>query len=355
MSDQPVIGVTLGDPAGIGPEVFAKVLARFQNEPQTEPLKLRIYGAPWALEQGARIAETQLNIAELSFVDIGIDRPDDFEMGRVSPVCGAIAVKAVEAAARDAIAGEIDAIMTCPIHKEAVHAAGYVDDIGHQEILGRVSGVTWTATMLMTPGLKVVHLSTHKSLLEATRYVTREPSPRGGHARVSFVQPAKQQTPHAVGRSAAVGVETARRRVVLRVLFLDLWPARLVANPILLYEEKPAVVERIGLFGRFAEVLAALDELESFGHRRVVRLRAGGAEGLEGKDRGREVWWQCGKYAANILADFINNLSVTCEDSDRDRYKRIIAKCVTAGSVSVAHRRWEAQIMPWTSGTMRIG
>ena len=173
MSDQPVIGVTLGDPAGIGPEVFAKVLARFQNEPQNESLKLRIYGAPWALEQGARIAETQLNVAELSFVDIGIDRPDDFEMGRVSPVCGAIAVQAVEAAARDAIAGEIDAIMTCPIHKEAVHAAGYVDDIGHQEILGRVSGVTWTATMLMTPGLKVVHLSTHKSLLEATRYVTR--------------------------------------------------------------------------------------------------------------------------------------------------------------------------------------
>jgi 4-hydroxythreonine-4-phosphate dehydrogenase len=65
-------------------------------------------------------------------------------------------------------------MVTAPINKEAIHAAGYVDDIGHQEILARLSGVESTATMLMTPGLKVVHLSTHKSLIEAAKYVTQD-------------------------------------------------------------------------------------------------------------------------------------------------------------------------------------
>ena len=62
-------------------------------------------------------------------------------------------------------------MVTAPINKEAIHAAGYADDIGHQEILARIAGVNRTATMLMTLGLKVVHLSTHKSLAQAVNYV----------------------------------------------------------------------------------------------------------------------------------------------------------------------------------------
>jgi 4-hydroxythreonine-4-phosphate dehydrogenase len=65
-------------------------------------------------------------------------------------------------------------MVTSPINKEAVHAAGYLDDIGHQEILARITGATLTATMLMTPGLRVAHLSTHKSLGDAVRYVQRD-------------------------------------------------------------------------------------------------------------------------------------------------------------------------------------
>jgi 4-hydroxythreonine-4-phosphate dehydrogenase len=65
-------------------------------------------------------------------------------------------------------------MVTAPINKEAIHAAGYVNDIGHQEILARLAGVSQTATMLMTPGLRVVHLSTHKSLAKAVEFVTAE-------------------------------------------------------------------------------------------------------------------------------------------------------------------------------------
>lgn len=182
MPDLPVVGVTLGDPAGIGPEVLVKSLGAFDRS----VARLVLYGAGWSLDLGAEFAgrtpgyarytdvrDIDWNADTWPLVDVGIDAPEDFEMGRVSAMCGEVAVKAVEAAAADALAGRISAMMTCPIHKEAIHRAGYVDDIGHQEILARVASVDQTATMLMTPGLKVVHLSTHKSLIEAARYVVR--------------------------------------------------------------------------------------------------------------------------------------------------------------------------------------
>lgn len=167
--DLPKIGITLGDPAGIGPEVLAKVLPQIQRK--CEPV---LYGCEWALQDGARLGDVDLpGQSSHTLVDVNIPRPDSFEFGKVSAKCGEIAVKSVETAIADAMRGEIRAIMTCPLHKEAIHAAGY-SDIGHQEILGRITRSKAVATMLMTPGLRVVHLSTHKSLIDAARFVTRK-------------------------------------------------------------------------------------------------------------------------------------------------------------------------------------
>ena len=162
------IGVTLGDPAGIGPEVAVKAL----NDADLPNAEVVVYGPAWALALGAEQASLPVP-ADCELVDVDVSRPDDFQVGTVSATCGEAGVAAVERCARDAMGGRIAAMMTCPLHKEAIHAAGYVDDIGHQEILARLSGATSTATMLMTPGLRVVHLSTHKSLIEAGRFVTR--------------------------------------------------------------------------------------------------------------------------------------------------------------------------------------
>ena len=167
VSKRPVIGITLGDPAGIGPEVLSKALQNSMPD-----CTIVLYGASWGLELGARVAGVDFPTGS-KFVSVGGEKPNDFTFGRVQARCGEIAVLAVEAAARDALLGKIDAMVTCPLNKEAIHAAGY-DDIGHQEILARLSEVDSTATMLMTPGLRVVHLSTHKSLIEAGRYVTEE-------------------------------------------------------------------------------------------------------------------------------------------------------------------------------------
>ena len=82
-------------------------------------------------------------------------------------------MEAIEFGAKGCLVGHFSGLVTLPIHKEALKTAGF-SDIGHQEILGRVAGVSEVATMLMTPGLKVVHLSTHKSLIEAVRYVKKD-------------------------------------------------------------------------------------------------------------------------------------------------------------------------------------
>lgn len=174
------LAVTLGDPAGIGPEVVARYLA---DGPAAER-PLLLVGSRWALEAGARAAAVELPplpdvrsageaSAPLALLDVGIDVPG-FRFGRVDAGCGEVAVRSVETAARACLAGEVAGMVTAPIHKEAIHAAGYVNDIGHQEILSRLTGSAATATMLMTTGLKVVHLSTHKSLAEAVRFVTRD-------------------------------------------------------------------------------------------------------------------------------------------------------------------------------------
>ena len=162
------IGLTLGDPAGIGPEVAVKAL----HSPQRPAADVVVYGPEWALALGAE--QSGLPLPDCEHMDVAAPRDADFRVGAVSAACGAAAVLAVERCARAAMAGEVAAMMTCPLHKEAIHAAGYVDDIGHQEILARLTGSTSTATMLMTPGLRVVHLSTHKSLIDAARFVTRD-------------------------------------------------------------------------------------------------------------------------------------------------------------------------------------
>ncbi|MEM7098059.1 MAG: 4-hydroxythreonine-4-phosphate dehydrogenase PdxA [Pseudomonadota bacterium] len=174
------VAITLGDPAGIGPEVAAQVVANARG-PTDEPWIL--VGPRWALDIGAEAAGVNLpeipdhrpgSASSISLVDIDVPKPADFVFGQIQVACGRAAVASVEWAAQGCLSGDLAAMVTCPLNKEAIHAAGFVDDLGHQEILARLSGVEWTATMLMTPGLKVAHLSTHKSLIEAARYVRRE-------------------------------------------------------------------------------------------------------------------------------------------------------------------------------------
>ena len=165
--NRPRIGITLGDPAGIGPEIFLKAWDKIHH--RCDPI---VYGPYWGLQVAAAASGCEMP-NELTVVDTGLGKPSDFDFGRVSARCGEHAIAAVEQAARDALAGELNAIMTCPLNKESIHAAGSLD-IGHQEILGRLAKSDSTATMLMAPNLRVVHLSTHRSLADAVRFISKE-------------------------------------------------------------------------------------------------------------------------------------------------------------------------------------
>lgn len=192
------LAVTLGDPAGIGPEVVAKWLAQEANNTSGSVAngrhageQLVLVGSPNTLASGLEVAAaagcdvgalrhlpvisslSELGDLPLCLLDTGAEVSASFEFGRVSAECGTAAVTAIEVAARACLAGEVSAMVTAPINKASVHASG-CPDIGHQEMLARLAGVDWTATMLMTPGLRVAHLSTHKSLAQAVAYVTRD-------------------------------------------------------------------------------------------------------------------------------------------------------------------------------------
>lgn len=166
-SKKPRIGITLGDPAGIGPEVLVRALPEIAE--RCHPV---VFGPRWAFEDGMDVTAEQLD-CEPEFIELDVSRPEDFAYGRVSAGNGEAAIQAVHAAAHACLDQSVDAMMTCPLNKEAIHAAGS-EHIGHQEMLAEIAGIPSAATMLMTPGLRVVHLSTHKSLGKAVEFVTQD-------------------------------------------------------------------------------------------------------------------------------------------------------------------------------------
>jgi 4-hydroxythreonine-4-phosphate dehydrogenase len=183
MSVKPLLAVTMGDPAGIGAEVVVKAFQRASIFADANPfvlgseacLKLAMLAAGIDLPLKVRrsLAELESHAGVIELIEPVEFLMDQHVYGQVSAAAGRAAVGYFETAVRMALAGDIQAVVTCPINKEAVHAAGFIGDIGHQEILARMTGSQLTATMLMTEGLKVAHLSTHKSLIEAARYVTQ--------------------------------------------------------------------------------------------------------------------------------------------------------------------------------------
>ena len=180
MSNRPVIAVTVGDPAGIGPEVVVKALAEADVRAACVPLAL---GSVRVLEETARklgvpvrfrrvdgpsaLPENTVGVIEPEGAD-----PGDFAIGRVSASCGRAAVACILRAVDLVQRGEARAIATAPVHKEAMRLAGY-QELGHQELLARVTGARDLATMLVSGRLRAVHLTTHRSLRDACDAVTR--------------------------------------------------------------------------------------------------------------------------------------------------------------------------------------
>ena len=181
MSDRPIIALTLGNPSGIGPEVIAKALAHPEVIAACHPLvvgnapllekTVRDLGLDFEITPVSTAAEAPENA--VSILDSGNLNAEDIVPGRISAAAGQASVEWILQAGEMALAGEVQAIATAPINKAAAQLAGY-QDIGHMELLQSLSGAKEVATMLTAGSLRVVHLTTHKSLAQAVAYVKKD-------------------------------------------------------------------------------------------------------------------------------------------------------------------------------------
>jgi 4-hydroxythreonine-4-phosphate dehydrogenase len=179
----PRLGITMGDPAGIGPEVTAKALA---DPLVRKAARSLVIGDARVMAIAARLAAVDLPVRTVAraadatgagdaieVLDLANADPAAFAVGRVSAVCGRAAYEYIERAVRLALAGEIDGIVTGPINKEALAAAG-VRHSGHTEILAELTGTRSYAMLLMGTELRVIHVTTHVALRRVPELVTRE-------------------------------------------------------------------------------------------------------------------------------------------------------------------------------------
>ncbi len=165
----PLIAITLGDVAGIGPEVVVKALALPEVWAVCRPLVIgdaralteARLGVPVPpLRVAKTVAEATFDIGTLTLLDLGNLDVNAAPLGQISTEAGRAAVEYVLKATELAMTGAVDAVATAPLNKEAMRLAGF-DYIGHTEILADVTHTPRCTTMLATPGLRVTHVTRH--------------------------------------------------------------------------------------------------------------------------------------------------------------------------------------------------
>jgi 4-hydroxythreonine-4-phosphate dehydrogenase len=162
----PRLALTLGDPRGIGPEIIVKALTA------SLPAEIIAIGAEDQLE--AIPAARRIPLGR--WQDGSGDSPGDPRRARRA---GMIAGRAIETAARLALEGEADAVVTGPVNKHALHLAGYTWP-GHTEWLAHLAGDVEVAMMLAAEPLRVVLVTTHVALRDVPRLVTTDRVVRTG-------------------------------------------------------------------------------------------------------------------------------------------------------------------------------
>lgn len=181
--DRSYIGIPMGDPAGIGPEIVVKALADSKVNEKAKPV---VIGDKSTLEQAMVFCNLNLEIKVIENVEDGDYRAGiinlinmnnvdikKLEIGKVQGMAGKAAFDYIKKTAELAMAGKIDAMATTPINKEALKA-GNINYIGHTEILEDLTNSKDPLTMFQVYGLRVFFLSRHVSLKGACDMVTEE-------------------------------------------------------------------------------------------------------------------------------------------------------------------------------------
>jgi 4-hydroxythreonine-4-phosphate dehydrogenase len=184
-SKLPVVAITMGDPSGVGPEVILKALAHPCLYDECRPLVVGsvqvFHGAAQAMAlasggAGLHWVESAGDASDrperIAILDVPVDMAG-VAIGVEGPESGRAAVESVRAAVMLALDGEADAIATAPLNKRAMRQAGFTY-AGHTELIAELTGTRDYAMMLVTPKLRVVHVSTHVGLREAVDSLNAE-------------------------------------------------------------------------------------------------------------------------------------------------------------------------------------
>ena len=175
----PTVAITTGDPAGIGPEVVLKALAdrELLNTARWvvvgDAAILKLAGAqiglkpPDCIVQDGKSAQwSDSRTAQVCLLDVRQLEPSQFTVGKLSAACGSAALEYVRTATQLCLDGQADAMVTAPLNKEAVSLTGK-NFTGHTEFIADLSDAAESRMLLVNDRLRVIHVSTHRSLRSA--------------------------------------------------------------------------------------------------------------------------------------------------------------------------------------------
>ena len=183
-TNKPVVGITMGDPAGIGPEIslmaytdksiahINKVIigniAILKKVARRAGISVGEFREIKDMDECVFLAGKGIDVIDIPFANLG-----DLQPGKVQAIAGDAAFKYLTKGIEMALAGEIDGIATAPLNKEALHLAGHLYP-GHTEILAHYTGTKDYAMLLYDEQLKVIHVTTHISLKEVVETLNKD-------------------------------------------------------------------------------------------------------------------------------------------------------------------------------------
>jgi 4-hydroxythreonine-4-phosphate dehydrogenase len=183
MTSLPIIGITMGDPASIGPEIAVKALLEKKIHDICRPLLvgdakvfeqiISMLSLKASVNAVDKVTDAKFELGIVDVLDLKNVEPGKLVFGEISAMCGEASFQAVKKVIALALANEIDATVTGPINKKSINLAGH-HFAGHTEIYAHYTGTKKYAMLLVEENMKVIHVSTHVSLRQACDLVKKD-------------------------------------------------------------------------------------------------------------------------------------------------------------------------------------
>jgi 4-hydroxythreonine-4-phosphate dehydrogenase len=183
MTSKPIVGITMGDPASIGPEIAIKALLQPEVYAQCNPILVGDAGVftdiaqrlnlPVTINAVKQVQDAKFILGTVDVYDLANVDLSQLRFGEISAMAGEAAFSAVKMVIDLALVGEVDATVTGPINKKSINEAGH-HFAGHTEIYAHFTNTKKYGMLLVEEQMKVIHVSTHVSLRQACDLVKKD-------------------------------------------------------------------------------------------------------------------------------------------------------------------------------------